>query len=66
MSFKLARKTFLTSSLMQTRYDEIVTGLSPFLRGCGYNPKKDVIFLPMSGLLGLNIEKPVDQKTAPW
>jgi sulfate adenylyltransferase subunit 1 (EFTu-like GTPase family) len=51
---------------LQTRYEEIVNGLTPFLRTCGYNPKKDVIFLPMSGLLGHNIVKGVKDTVAPW
>ena len=50
----------------QARYNEIVTGLTPFLRTCGYNPKKDVIFLPMSGLLGHNIKDRVGKSVAPW
>ena len=31
------------------RYDEIEGKLTPFLRGCGYNPKKDLLFIPISG-----------------
>ncbi len=50
----------------QERYEEIVNGLTPFLRSCGYNPKKDVVFLPMSGLLGTNIKDPVSSDIAPW
>lgn len=49
----------------QERYKEIVTKLTTFLKTCGYRDK-DVIFLPMSGLLGLNIKDPVAQKTCPW
>ena len=48
------------------RYDEIVSKLTPFLRSCGYNPKKDIIFLPMSGLLGQNIKDPVPASACPW
>lgn len=43
-----------------------MNGLTPFLRSCGYNPKKDVVFLPMSGLLGTNIKDPVSADIAPW
>jgi len=50
----------------KARYDEIVNGITPFLKTCGYNPKKDVIFLPMSGLLGHNIVKGVKDTVAPW
>ncbi len=50
----------------EERYDEIVTKLTPFLRSCGYNPKKDIHFLPMSGLLGHNIKDPVPKSACPW
>ena len=48
------------------RYDEIVSKLTPFLRSCGYNPKKDIIFLPMSGLLGQNIKDPAPTSACLW
>ena len=48
------------------RYDEIVTKLGPFLRGCGYNPKKDLEFLPISGLHGTNIKDPVPKEVRIW
>ena len=48
------------------RYDEIVSKLTPFLRSCGYNPKKDIIFLPMSGLLGQNIKDPAPASACQW
>ena len=48
------------------RYSEIKERLTPFLRGCGYNPKKDLVFLPISGLLGHNIQTPVDKSMCPW
>ena len=48
------------------RYDEIVGKLGPFLRSCGYNPKKDIMYLPMSGLLGHNIKDPPPPGMCPW
>lgn len=48
------------------RYDEIEGKLTPFLRGCGYNPKKDVVFLPISGLFGSNMRQAVDPAKCPW
>ena len=56
----------LIHATLQERYDEIVNGLTPFLRSCGYNAKKDVIFLPMSGLLGHNIKDRLADNVAPW
>ncbi|BGP51203.1 translation termination factor GTPase eRF3 [Rhodotorula kratochvilovae] len=50
----------------KTRYDEIVSKLSPFLKGTGYNLKTDVTFIPVSGFTGANIKEPVDRKLAPW
>ena len=41
--------------------------LTQFLvKSCGYNPKKDIVFVPISGLYGTNIKDPVDPKVAPW
>lgn len=48
------------------RYDEIVEKTTPFLKSCGYNPKRDVIFVPISGLTGANIIEPVSKETCPW
>jgi peptide chain release factor subunit 3 len=37
------------------RYDQIVTEITKFLKGVGYDPKKTVTFLPLSGQTGLNV-----------
>lgn len=50
----------------QDRYDDIEKRLSAFLKGSGYNPKRDVTFLPISGLYGHNLKDPVDPKICPW
>ncbi|GAA5953701.1 hypothetical protein JCM21900_001706 [Sporobolomyces salmonicolor] len=50
----------------KARYDEIVTKLSPFLKGTGYNMKTDVTFIPVSGFTGANLKVPVDRSVAPW
>ncbi|KDD72733.1 GTP-binding elongation factor EF-Tu/EF-1A, partial [Helicosporidium sp. ATCC 50920] len=50
----------------QERYDEIQGKLLPFLKGCGYNPKKDVTFLPASGLQGHNIKLRAPASVCPW
>ncbi|MQL88551.1 hypothetical protein Taro_021114 [Colocasia esculenta] len=47
------------------RYDEIESKMVPFLRSSGYN-KKDVQFLPISGLLGYNIKTRMDPKVCGW
>lgn len=38
----------------KSRFDEIVSGLKPFLKKTGYD-EKDVIFVPIAGLTGENI-----------
>ncbi len=40
--------------------------MTPFLRTCGYNPKKDLIFIPISGLYGVNMKEKVDKKLCSW
>jgi peptide chain release factor subunit 3 len=53
-------------SWSQSRYDEVLSGLTPFLKACGYNTKRDVVFLPMSGLHGHNIKDSPPSKICPW
>lgn len=48
------------------RYDECVSKLKPYLKSCGYAVKKDVRFLPISGLSGDNIKVEVSRETCPW
>ena len=48
------------------RFDEIETKLTPFLRSCGYNPKKDLVYLPISGLFGHNMKDRVDKSKCDW
>lgn len=50
----------------KTRYDEIESKLTPFLKSCGYNPKKDLVFLPISGLFGTNIKEPATSTICKW
>jgi peptide chain release factor subunit 3 len=48
------------------RYDEIVEKTTPFLKSCGYNPKRDVTFVPISGLTGENIIEKMPESTCSW
>eukprot|EP01057_Protomagalhaensia_wolfi_P000767 Protomagalhaensia_wolfi_Nauph_80__766@NODE_143_length_3458_cov_147_083943_g106_i0_p1_GENE_NODE_143_length_3458_cov_147_083943_g106_i0NODE_143_length_3458_cov_147_083943_g106_i0_p1_ORF_typecomplete_len521_score133_39GTP_EFTU/PF00009_27/2_9e45GTP_EFTU_D3/PF03143_17/1_9e27GTP_EFTU_D2/PF03144_25/2_7e02GTP_EFTU_D2/PF03144_25/0_00056MMR_HSR1/PF01926_23/0_0022FeoB_N/PF02421_18/3_4e02FeoB_N/PF02421_18/0_062AIG1/PF04548_16/0_16_NODE_143_length_3458_cov_147_083943_g106_i0731635 len=48
-----------TVNWSQARYDDICRKLAPFLRSCGFNPAKDLTFLPISGLAGQNIAEHV-------
>ncbi|XP_042476287.1 eukaryotic peptide chain release factor GTP-binding subunit ERF3A [Macadamia integrifolia] len=48
------------------RYDEIESKMTPFLKSSGYNVKKDVQFLPLSGLVGSNMKTRVNKSMCPW
>ena len=48
------------------RFDECVSKLKPFLKTCGYIIKKEVRFIPISGLTGANVLKEVDSKACSW
>ncbi|GFR50970.1 hypothetical protein Agub_g13293, partial [Astrephomene gubernaculifera] len=50
----------------KARFDQIVNGLTPFLRQCGYNVKKEVTFLPLAALYGHNIRDPVAKELCGW
>ncbi|XP_002129073.3 eukaryotic peptide chain release factor GTP-binding subunit ERF3A-like [Ciona intestinalis] len=49
----------------QVRYDECKEKLTPFLKKVGFNPKKDIHFMPCSGLTGANL-KESDYANHPW
>ncbi|XP_051570258.1 eukaryotic peptide chain release factor GTP-binding subunit ERF3A-like isoform X1 [Myxocyprinus asiaticus] len=46
------------------RYEECKEKLVPFLKKVGFNPRKDVHFMPCSGLTGANLKEPVEH--CPW
>jgi len=48
------------------RFDEIEKKISPFLKSCGYNLKKDVQFLPISALHGTNMKDRVPKNVCGW
>ncbi|KAL3657921.1 hypothetical protein V7S43_017120 [Phytophthora oleae] len=50
----------------QERFDECVSKLRPFLRTCGFAVKRDVAFIPVSGLHGDNVKVRLDKAKAPW
>jgi len=47
------------------RYDECKNKLIPYLKKVGFNPAKDVKFMPCSGLTGSGLLEPVGE-VAPW
>ena len=50
----------------KARYDEILGKLTPFLKGTGYNPKTDIVFLPLSGFTGANLKDRMGKSVCPW
>jgi len=48
------------------RYDECIGKLKPFLKSCGYKIKKEVKFIPISGLTGANVLDEVDPSECNW
>lgn len=49
---------------LSCRYEECKEKLVPFLKKVGFNPKKDIHFMPCSGLTGANLKDPVPE--CPW
>jgi len=47
------------------RYDYCKDQLTPYLKRVGFNPSKDLMFMPCSGLTGAGLMQPVG-KNAPW
>lgn len=50
----------------QARYDEIVNKLTPFLKLSGFNPAKDITFIPVSGYTGANIKDRLTKDKCSW
>lgn len=50
----------------EERYNDIVGKLTPFLKGCGYNPAKDLAFCPLAALTGGNVVEPPKPEICKW
>lgn len=48
------------------RFDECVTKIRPFLKSCGFVIKREVKFVPISGLSGANVKDEVSSSECPW
>jgi peptide chain release factor subunit 3 len=55
-----------TVNWSQARFDECVNKLKPYLKICGFAIKKDVRFIPISGLAGDNVLNEVSSERCPW
>lgn len=51
---------------MGFRYNECKEKLLPYLKKLGFNPQKDLSFMPCSGLTGAGLKDAVDPKSCPW
>ena len=49
----------------KSRFDEIVKGLTPFLKATGFI-EENIVWIPISGMTGDNIMEPVDKKICDW
>lgn len=56
----------ITVNWDQSRYEEIKTKLTPFIKGAGFNPKTDATFIPVSAFTGLNLKDRVPKSVCPW
>jgi len=50
----------------EERYNECKDKLLPFLRKLGFNPTKDLTFMPVSGLTGAGIKDSVPPNLCSW
>jgi len=55
-----------TVQWQKERFDECVGKLRPFLKGCGFKIKKEVKFMPISGLSGANVKDEVAGDVCDW
>jgi peptide chain release factor subunit 3 len=50
----------------KTRFDECVTKITPYLKGLGFNPKTDIIFIPLSAQTTIGVKDRVPKDICPW
>ncbi|XP_052772623.1 eukaryotic peptide chain release factor GTP-binding subunit ERF3A-like [Mya arenaria] len=50
----------------EARYNECKDKLIPYLKKCGFNPKTDLVFFPVSGLTGAFIREIPPENVCPW
>jgi len=55
-----------TANWSKERYDDIQEKLNPFLKSLGFNIQKNVTYIPVSGLSGINLKVPIDPAICPW
>ena len=55
-----------TVNWQKDRFDECTSKLKPFLKSCGFKIKREVKFIPISGLSGANVKDEVDPSVCDW
>lgn len=50
----------------EARYNDCRDKILPYLRKLGFNPAKDLTFMPCSGLTGYGLRDKIDPKLCPW
>jgi peptide chain release factor subunit 3 len=50
----------------EDRYKECITKISQFLKGLGYNPKTDIMTMPVSAQTMVGIKDRVSKEVCPW
>ncbi|KAK8750390.1 hypothetical protein OTU49_014806 [Cherax quadricarinatus] len=60
---KMDDSTVLWSEI---RYNECKEKLVPYLKKVGFNPNKDIMFMPCSGLTGANLRESIDEAVCSW
>lgn len=50
----------------EVRYNECKNKLVPYLKKVGFNPNKDIMFMPCSGLTGHNLKERLDPTLCSW
>ena len=58
-------KIYLLFTSTLHRYNYIKDGLTPYLKKVGFNPAKDLKFMPCSGYTGAGLKESVGA-VAPW
>ncbi|ETN62875.1 Ef1alpha-like factor [Anopheles darlingi] len=48
------------------RYNECKDKILPYLKKLGFNPLKDLTFMPVSGITGQGLRERIDESTCPW
>lgn len=50
----------------EARYNECKEKLVPYLKKCGFNPKTDLTFMPVSGFTGAFLKDSAAESVCPW